>query len=166
MAHLQNLSFEDVNVLNIRIQVRLEDFVFHNLHAIFQLHRDAQVRVDEVVRQRPQHARGAVVDGVGGVLHACANALHIRARHAHANGDDVLRADDNHQLAGANDLIFVIRETFRGVMNRANYKNHVIIVDLNLGALAVSQCVLHRQLIQPVKLGDGVHLCRVGARQR
>ena len=160
-AQLDDLPLEQVDALDVGVRHRREDVLFHRVDVGFDQIGDVEVAVHDVVGDRVHDRVGTEFQerrrGVQPLAHPGQPAVL-----AVADRDDEVGADEDHDLAGLDDLAGQGHGFVFDVVDGLEDQEQRLVVALQLRPLMGVHRVLDGQLVQAEHVGDGLHLVLVG----
>ena len=161
-AQLDDFALHQVDVLDVGFGLRREDVLLHRV----------DVGLDEIgdveVASRPRGRRSRACTAYGPSLQL-AGALSIFLRTpgqaavvAVAHGDHEVASDEDHDLAGLDDLAGQGHRFVLDVVHGLEHQEQRVVVALEFGPLVGVHRVFDREFVQPEHVGDGLHLVFVG----
>ena len=140
---------------------RREDVLLHRVDVGLDEIGDVEVGVHHVVGDRVHHRIRTELAIRGSAVHLPAHACQPTVV-AVAHGDHEVASDEDHDLAGLDDLAGHGHRLVLDVVHGLEHQEQRVVVALEFGALVGVHGVFDREFVQPEDDGDGLHLVFVG----
>ena len=140
---------------------RREDVLFHRVDVGLDQVGDVEVAVDDVVGDRVHDRVRAQLQGRRGRVECLAHPGQLAVL-AVTDRDHEIGSDEDHDLAGLDDLAGVDHRHVFDVVHGLEHQEQRLVVALQLRPLMGVHRVLDGQLVQAEHVGDGLHLVFVG----
>ncbi len=128
---------------------------FHRQHFFLQVFDQGDVAIDDVIEDRVEQVIDAMHQQARRLLQLLAQRG-VRTGRPMANADDVAVADEDGGFAIVDVRLLQVRGT--------RDDEQLVVINVDLGQLVSLDRILYRQRVQPVAIGEAVHLvlCWIG----
>ncbi len=163
-AQLDDLAFEQVDALDVGLASGGEDVLFHGVDVGLDQIGDIEIAVDDVIGDRMHDRVGPERQTGGRRVELLADAGEPTVL-TMADGDHEIGTDEDHDLAGFDDLASQRHGNVLDVVDRLEHQEQRVVVTLQLRSLMGVHGIFDRQRVQAEHVGDGLHLMFVGTVQ-